>query len=189
MRRGRTARRTPPPCRDDARRVWSASAPHLHPPPPSDGLTVVIASPDDDSNSNEVGTEHLLLGVLQEPDNAKGALGKADVDLGRTREMVAALVGQSDAAEKKKGGGLFDMLSREEEPLPFTGASKVGFNERAASRSSRSVPRPLKWVVGRIGACRGGRRGMRGRDHAPPPPPPPPHSPEVVMCTRRRPAM
>ena len=79
---------------------------------------------------NEVGTEHLLLGVIQEPEGARNALTGAKIELESTRSAVSDLVGAApagDGAKKKGNGGIFDMLSREEEPLPFTGAAKRTF--------------------------------------------------------------
>ncbi|KAK7236137.1 ATP-dependent protease [Aureococcus anophagefferens] len=84
---------------------------------------------------SEVGTEQVLLGVLQCPENAKAALE----DAGATLEGARAQIGG------KKGGVVGDvaeLFRREEEPLPFTGRSKAAFKvavEEAAALKTEEV--------------------------------------------------
>jgi ATP-dependent Clp protease ATP-binding subunit ClpC len=79
----------------------------------------------------EVGTEQVLLGVLQCPENAKKALEKFGVTLQATRDIVG---GEKQSLGDKAANLLQGPLRREEEPLPFTARSKACF-KRAVSES------------------------------------------------------
>ena len=83
---------------------------------------------------SEVGTEQVLLGVLQCPENAKGALEAS----GATIEAVRDAVG---GGKKNKGvvGDVAELFRREEEPLPFTGRSKQAFKGAVAEAEAMKV--------------------------------------------------
>ena len=74
----------------------------------------------------EVGTEQVLLGVLQCPENAKKALDRFGVTLDAMRDTIGA--------KKSLGDKAAELFRREEEPLPFTARSKACF-KRAVSES------------------------------------------------------
>lgn len=79
----------------------------------------------------EVGTEQVLLGVLQCPENAKKALDSFGVTLEAAREAVNGEEKNLASLTADKAAELF---RREEEPLPFTARSKACF-KRAMSES------------------------------------------------------
>ena len=74
----------------------------------------------------EVGTEQVLLGVLQCPENAKKALDRFGVTLDAMRDTIGV--------KKSLGDKAAELFRREEEPLPFTARSKACF-KRAVSES------------------------------------------------------
>ena len=59
----------------------------------------------------EVGTEQVLLGVLQCPENAKKALDRFGVTLDAMRDTIGV--------KKSLGDKAAELFRREEEPLPF----------------------------------------------------------------------
>ena len=74
----------------------------------------------------EVGTEQVLLGVLQCPENAKKALDRFGVTLDAMRDTIGA--------KKSLGDKAAELFRREEEPLPFTARSRACV-KRAVSES------------------------------------------------------
>mmetsp|Transcript_34058 Transcript_34058/g.102640 ORF Transcript_34058/g.102640 Transcript_34058/m.102640 type:complete len:966 (+) Transcript_34058:159-3056(+) len=80
------------------------------------------------ANLAEVGTEQVLLGCLQSPENARKALDQ----FGVTADGVRGAVGGGAPEAKGLGGKAAELFRREEEPLPFTPRSKACFKRAVA---------------------------------------------------------
>ena len=74
--------------------------------------------------SKQVGADHLFLGVVHNPDNAKRALTTAKIKLADAQKIVADMNNAEPAKGWLTDSKLEELFRREEEPLPFASDSK-----------------------------------------------------------------